>query len=165
MPSHRTNNPAGHPKGRTKRVQLRVDKALQLIAQCYPRMKVVSKLVEEYDVGKSTADLYIKMAYEDLASAPQPGIDVRREQMRAAFGLHYIECMAKGRYAAAGQTLDRLARLEGLYGNGASAGRGEAAEQGTDIGYTDPERVRERIRSLVEKHPNVLDAIRGGQPN
>src|ERR1700690_3834314 len=102
MPNHRSGNPAGRAKGRTKRIQLRVNRTLQLVAQCYPRMKITQELIEEYDVSVATADAYIKMAYEDLASAPQPGIDVRREQMRAAFGLHYIECMAKGRYAAAG---------------------------------------------------------------
>lgn len=136
--------------------------ALGLITQMLPPHVIIDKLCDKFGVNKRSAGRYVSMARAELAATPPVDLEERRQQMRAAFGVAYVECMAKGSHGPAVRALRELALLDGLYpdqGVRSSFGRGADAD-GQDVASTEPERVRQRMAELLTKHANAISAMR-----
>jgi hypothetical protein len=135
--------------------------AQKLLSQMLPHHVIRSKLANHFQVGYTTAEKCIKLARADWAKNPINTREETREQMRAALGLAYVECMAKGAYGSAIRALKEIAIVEGLYvgkfGGGATAG--EETDDSEDLGTRDPERVRERMAELAARYKDQIEDL------
>jgi hypothetical protein len=143
----------------------RVRFAMMLLTQMLHPKVAVDKMVDKYQVSEVQARRYLVDAKRILAETPPIDIEERREQMRAAFGLAYVECMAKGSHGPAVRALRELALLDGLYpagssGFGGGSGAGGTEATGEGIADTDPELARRRMAELMDRHRDRLEAIR-----
>jgi hypothetical protein len=143
----------------------RVRFAMMLLTQMLHPRVCLDKLMDKYQVTSKAARSYLVEAKRILAETPPIDLDERREQMRAAFGLAYVECMAKGSHGPAVRALRELALLDGLYPasslGGPLAGRGgDAGDTGEGIADADPALARRRMAELMDRHRERLEAIR-----
>lgn len=145
---------------------VRIRFALMLLTQMLHPRACLDKLMDKFQCSEKAARAYLVAAKRIIAETPPIDIDERREQMRAAFGLAYVECMAKGSHGPAVRALRELALLDGLYPAISLTGRGgtgEADAGGDDVANAEPERVRERMAELMERHRQRLDSIRAAK--
>lgn len=146
----------------------RVRFAMMLLTQMLHPRVCLDKLIDKFQCKEGAARSYLVEAKRILAETPPVDIEERREQMRAAFGLAYVECMAKGSHGPAVRALRELALLDGLYpreslGLGGRGGAGEADAGGDDVANAEPERVRERMAELMDRHRERLEQIRAAK--
>ncbi len=140
----------------------RIQYALKLLMQMVHPTVAIEKLMDKFQVRTAQARNYLVAAKEILAVTPPVDLEERREQLRAAFGLAYVECMAKGSHGPAVRALRELALLDGVYpahslGLG---GRSDAEDTSQDVADTDPALVRKRMADLLDRHRDRLEALR-----
>jgi hypothetical protein len=138
---------------------VRMRYCLHLLTQMLPVHTIVEKCCDRFGCRERQARRYIEGAREMLMKTPPVDLELRREQMRAAFGIAYVECMAKGSHGPAVRALRELALLDGLYPDHAGTGSpftGKGAEEGQGIADTEPDRVRERMAELMTKYADAL---------
>jgi hypothetical protein len=141
----------------------RVRFAVMLLTQMLHPRACIDKIRDKFQVTERAAHKYLVEAKRILADTPTIDIAERKEQMRAAFGVAYVECMAKGSHGPAVRALRELALLDGLYpaqdptGRGAS-GPGTSEGDSQDVANTDPERVRQRMAELMARHAARLQS-------
>lgn len=137
----------------------RVKYAMLLLTQMLHPQTIVEKVSDKFGCTEVQARTYLLKAKKVLALTPPVDLEERREQMRAAFGMAYVECMAKGSHGPAVRALRELALLDGLYpADTLSRGNrmGNVSEETDDVTVAEPDRVRERMAELMAKHAASL---------
>lgn len=127
--------------------------AMALLTQMLHPIACTDKLQQKFGIGSLRAKSVLTRAKRCLAMTPPVDLEERREQMRAAFGLAYVECMAKGSHGPAVRALRELALLDGLYPASSLPGNlGGKDSEPESLANTDSDRVRARMAELMAKH-------------
>lgn len=123
-----------------------------LLATCTPHPVIKAQIAKKFGVGERQAANWIKATYEELAIEARPRQkDERRAQMRAALSDFYQKALLARQFNAAVTALDRLCKLDGLY-----APDEVAIKALGGVVERDPDKLRERIRTLAAKMPHLL---------
>jgi hypothetical protein len=123
----------------------------RLVALCLPHVEIVRRMRRKYGLEGGWVQEVIKNVYATWeARSNSTGKDTRREQMRNTLGLLLDRALSIMDVKTAVVAADRLSKLDGLY-----APEKVELSNGT-VAETEPDRVRDRMRALVEKHADKL---------
>lgn len=123
-----------------------------LLATCTPTQVIIKQIGLKFGIKERQAKNWISATYAALAEEARPIEKAeRRAQMRASLGDFYQKALLARQFNAAVTALDRLCKLDGLYAPEEVAVRavGGMVER-------DPEKLRERIRTLAAKMPHLI---------
>lgn len=132
----------------------RLIEAEKLLILCVPHRAIVQHMMEKFFISQQAAHEYIAAVYEAWARRPRIDKEALREKMRGTLSDLYQKCVRVGNLKTAVAVLDKMCRLDGLYAPEVSE-----VNLNTGVPATDPEKVRERIRSLLARHPEVLAKV------
>lgn len=112
---HRHEKPRGTPKtgGKVPPERLRTVRAL--LAQCLSNHQIEWALSEKFNVTRHCIRDYIHRVEREMAEESAAMQDTLRERMREANLALYQACVKDKKFSAAGQCLERLARIGGCY--------------------------------------------------
>lgn len=135
----------------------RIEKAQELLTQGHPMHTVVQKLANLYGVTYQSAKGYIQKAYKEWSANPPPEREQKRDRMRANMMQFYTEAMNHLEFASAGRILKELCHLDGLY----PEQEAKDNRDNPDLGEQDPDRIRERMATLLTRHADKVKELTG----
>lgn len=124
-----------------------------LLATCTPTSLIKKQLVTKFGCSDRSAGMWITQAVDMMADEAKPfEKDARRAQLRVAFSDFYQKALLARQFNSAVTALDRLCKLDGLY-----APDDQTTKVMTGVVERDPDKLRERIRTLASKFPHLLE--------
>lgn len=132
------------PKPEDLPIEQRLLQVEAWLASGYRHRQTVEMIRDKFKVSSTIALKYIRRVEEQWAEEGAREAPHRRDKLRAAMWDFYLKAMTDGAWTAAGQMLDRLARLDGCY----QPEQVEVAHSAA-IAAAEPDRIRERIKQLL----------------
>lgn len=120
-----------------------------------PKLDIIESIENRFKIDATTAARWVDYVFNLFD--PTSTDAARKELMRQSFGTVLAGCLAADEYATAVSVLDKLCKLDGLY---------EPAQIETDTTVSlppeesDPEKIRERMKSLLADKPELLERLR-----